>query len=295
MIDIDSVKKIYFIGIGGIAMSAAAGIAKSLGFEVSGSESKELYDPAKAVLDEEDISYYVGYEAENVKNSSADIFVISAGESLENPEVRYVYENSLEHISFSQLLYELNKDVLRVVVTGTHGKSTTAAMLGFLLMNLDRSSFLVGAVLQNLNRNFYRGSGHYFVFEGDEYKAEFDDPTPKFHYYKPDILVLTNLEYDHPDLFPSLEALEQEFAHLISNLPEDGLIIYNADDSRISRLAHESNLSSASFGVDNEADYKVTDINYDSDFTTFEVFNKFSANISSRLLGQTEQYKIQLP
>ena len=76
------------------------------------------------------------------------------------------------------------------------------------MKNLDESSFMVGAVLQNYGDNFYFGDGHYFIFEGDEYKEQFDDPTPKFQYLRPDILVLTNLEYDHPDIFGSLEILE---------------------------------------------------------------------------------------
>jgi UDP-N-acetylmuramate-alanine ligase len=220
---------------------------------------------------------------------------LSAGETLENPEVRYVYDNNLPHCGFAELLYHLAKEKLRVVVAGTHGKSTTTGLIGHLFRSLDNSSFMNGAVLQNYSSNFYLGDGHYFVFEGDEYKEEFDDPTPKFQFYHPDILVLTNLEYDHPDLFPNIEALEQEFRLLIEKMPEDGLIIYNADDAALTRLVHESNISAVGFGIENEADFKAEQIQYGSDFTTIEIINKFSKAISSKLLGQTEQYKIQLP
>lgn len=293
--DLQEVKKIYFIGIGGIAMSATAGIAKEAGFVVSGSDSAEIYAPAKDVLERYGIEYITPYAEKNVKNSKADIFVVSAGEDLSNPEVKFVYDNSLPHVSLSELLYELSKDKLRVVATGTHGKSTTTGLLGHLLKNIDDSSFMAGAVLQNYESNFYVGAGHYFVFEGDEYKAEFDDPTPKFHYYKADILVLTNLEHDHHDLFRSLEDLEEEFRQLIASVPPDGLIVYNADDITLSRLVHESNISTVSFGIDNDADFQCQNISYDADFTTIEVVNKFSKDISAKLLGQTEQYKIQLP
>ena len=287
--------RIYFVGIGGIAMSGAANIAKHFGFDVTGSDSKEVYSPAKGVLDKSDIKYFKGYDADHIKNSKADLFVLSAGEDLQNPEVKFIIDKDLPHIGLAELLYYLAKGKLRIVVTGTHGKSTTTGLLGHLLKNLDDSSFMAGAVLQNYESNFYTGDGHYFVFEGDEYKEEFDNPTPKFHYYNPDILVLTNLEFDHPDLFPSLEALEQEFRLLIEKLPEDGLIVYNADDINISKLAHESNVSSIGFGIHNDADFKVEQIQYGSDFTTIEVINKFSKSVSSKLLGQTEQYKIQLP
>jgi len=293
--DLEGVKKIYFVGIGGIGMSAAAGIAREAGFEVAGSDSKEIYAPAKDVLKNFDIRYHAGYSEEQAKNSKAGVFVLSSGEDLHNPEVKYVYENNLPHCSFAELLCEITKEKLRIVVTGTHGKSTTTGLLGHVLKNIDDSSFMAGAVLKNYNSNFYTGDGHYFVFEGDEYKAEWDDPTPKFHFYKPDILVLTNMEYDHPDLFASFEDYKSEFARLIEDLPSDGLIVYNADDPELAKLVHESNVSSVSFGIDNEADYRAEQIKFDADYTNIEVMNKFSNNITSKLLGQTEQYKTQLP
>jgi len=294
-LDLEGVKKVYFVGIGGIAMSAAACIAKEAGFEVEGSDSKEVYSPAKDVVDAAKLNYHIGYDSKHIKDSKADLFVLSAGEGPENPEVKYILDNNLPRSGFPELLYEIADDKLRAVVTGTHGKTTTAGLLGHVMMSIDGSSFLTGGVLQNYGKNFNTGSGHYFVFEGDEYKTQFDDPTPKFHYYRPDILVLTNLEYDHPDLFKSFEDLEREFEHLIANLPEDGLLVYNADDADLTRLAHKTEVASVSFGINNEADYKVEQIKYDKEYTTFDVLNKFSKNISSHLLGQTEQYKIQLP
>lgn len=295
MINLDQVESIYFIGIGGIAMSATAGIAKNLGFKVAGSDSQDVYEPARSVLEKNKIVYFAGYDENQIKNSGADLFVISAGENLTNPEVKYVYDQHLPHVSFAELLYEFSKDKLRVVVAGTHGKSTTTGLLGHLLRQLDDSSFLVGAVLQNYETNFYKGSGHYFVFEGDEYKSEFDDPTPKFHYYRPDILVLTNLEFDHPDRFETFEELKQEVSHLIANLPEDGLVVYNADDAELCKLVHDSNVTKVSFGIDNSADYQAVQIKYDQAFTNLEVHNKFSRDFVTQLIGQTEQYKIQLP
>ena len=295
MIEWDKINKLYFVGIGGIAMSAAANLARQADFEVSGSDSKEIYDPAKSVLDSNKIDYFVGYSEEHVKNSDADVFIFSAGEDLENPEVKYVVEKNLPHIGFPQLLQYLAQDELRLVVAGTHGKSTTTGLLGHLLKNLDNSSFFAGGVLQNYNSNFYKGQGHYFVLEGDEYKTEFDDPTPKFHYYKPDILVLTNLEYDHPDQFSNIEDLANEFNHLIENMPEDGLIIYNADSHILNELVHRTNVSAVSFGVDNPADFRAEDIEYGPEFTKVDVSNKFSKNVSAHLIGATEEYKTQLP
>ncbi len=263
--------KIYFIGIGGIAMSAAAGIAKQLRYEVSGSDSKAIYDPSKSVLDELDIPYHVGYDASHISDNESIIFIVSAGEDLSNPEVAYIREHNLEMHSLSELLFELSKEQLRIVVTGTHGKSTTTAMLGQCLKHIDDSSFMTGAVLTDLNRNFHFGDGHYFTFEGDEYKALFDDPTPKFQQYKPDILVLTNLEFDHPDMFSSIEEIKAELAELIDKMPDDGLIFYNADAGELTKTVHHSNLGQVSFGLHNPADFTALNIKTLPDKTTFSV------------------------
>ncbi len=269
--DLSEVKKIYFIGIGGIGMSATAGIAAEAGFEVSGSDSKEIYDPAKSVLDKFMIDYFVGYDVEHIKNADADLYIASAGEDQNNPEVKYLLDHDLELHSFSELLYELNKDRIRVVIAGTNGKSTTAGLIGHILYNLDDSTFMTGAVLQHYQTNFEYGSGHYAVFEGDEYKALFNDPMPKFHLYKPDILVLTNLEYDHPDLFANFEQMKAEFRQLIDDLPDDGLIIYNGDDPNLVQLVHQTNVASFSFGLHNGADYVVADCEYLPEQTKFLV------------------------
>lgn len=287
--------RIYFIGIGGIAMSAAACVAKSLGYDVLGSDSSAVYPPSETVLKDNHILYFSGYSEGQIAQAKPDLCVVSAGETENNPELAFALKNNLPRVGLAELLYEFSKETLRLVVTGTHGKSTTSAILGHLLKNLDDSSFMVGAVLQNYSSNFHKGSGHYFVFEGDEYKEQFDDPTPKFHYYKPDILVLTNLEYDHPDQFASMEDLEEEFRQLIANMPEDGLIVYNADNAALARLVHESNVSSVSFGLENPADFFARNINFGPEYTDFEVENKFSKDQVSELLGKAEAYQIQLP
>lgn len=274
MINLDQIKHIYFIGIGGIAMSAAAGLTKSLGYEVSGSDSKEIYSPAKDVLDKFSIPYVVGYEESNVRSSNADLFVVSAGEDMNNPEVAYLEQNDIEYHSFSELLGSLAEEKLRIVVAGTNGKSTTTGLLGHVMSEVDDSSFMAGAVLQQYGTNFHAGTGHYFIFEGDEYKALANDPTPKFHFYNPDILILTNLEYDHPDMYDSLEQIKDEFRLLISNLPDDALVVYNADDANLVQLIHETNAGAVSYGISNNADYKVENIQFNQNSTSFDVVNE---------------------
>ncbi len=271
MLNLENVKTIYFIGIGGVGMSAAAGIAAQLGYEVRGSDSKAIYDPAKSVLDSNSIEYSVGYATENVQENPADLYIASSGEGLENPEVAYLAEQDLPLHSLSELLGALAAEKLRIVVAGTHGKSTTAGMLGKTLQEIDDSSFMTGAVLQHENTNFHVGDGHYFVFEGDEYKALHDDPIPKMHQYKADILLLTNLEFDHPDIFASLEEMQDEFRQLIAALPTDGLAVYNADDVSLAMLMHETNIGQVSFGLHNPADFRATNLSAGEAGTTFDV------------------------
>ncbi len=281
-------KRLYFIGIGGIAMSATAGIARKQQFEVFGSDRSELYAPAKDVLDAEEIEYAVPYAEKNIIDHPADIYIVSAGEGLENPEVAYLHNQGIPLFSFSELLYELSTDLIRVVIAGTHGKSTTTGYIGHALELLDDSSFMAGAVLQNYGSNFHSGDGHYFVFEGDEYKATFEDPTPKFHLYRADILVLTNLEYDHPDVFKTFEDMEQEFAHLVANLPADGLIIYNADDPILEKLVYASEVAKFGFSIREPSAFQATNVQY-GPATTISV-------LETKLDKQTtEQFTIQLP
>jgi UDP-N-acetylmuramate--L-alanine ligase len=271
MLELDNIHSIYFIGIGGVGMSAAAGIASQLGFEVRGSDSKALYDPAKQVLESNGIEYTAGYSADNISSNPADLYIASSGESLTNPEVSYLNEQGTDIHSFSELLAALAHDKLRIVVAGTHGKSTTAGLLGRTLQDIDDSSFMTGAILQHEETNFHVGEGHYFVFEGDEYKALHDDPIPKFHQYKADILLLTNLEFDHPDIFDSLEELQDEFRQLIAAMPPDGLVVFNADNISLAMLMHETNVGQVSFGLSNPADFRATNLQASETGTSFAV------------------------
>lgn len=271
-------------------MSATAGLAKQSGFEVYGSDNAGIYSPSKDVLEKFEIPFTTPYKVENLLKAKADLHIVSAGEDLQNVELKYLEENGVPYHSFPELIYELAKEKLRVVISGTHGKSTTTGMLGFVLNKLDESSYMTGAVLRNENSNFSFGDGHYFVLEGDEYKSLFNDATPKFHYYRPDILVLTNLEFDHPDIFGSLEEIEREFEHLLAHMPHDGVIVYNADDANLARLVYKTNQRVFSYALHNQADVSLTSVKHENGRTFFEIKN--SLNPQNQV---TEKYEIQLP
>ena len=269
-------------------MSATACIAKQKGFTVLGSDASEVYEPAKSVLEDQDIQYFSGYASTHVATSSADIFVVSAGEDTGNPEVAWLTGQDKTITSFPELLFALSQDEVRIVVTGTHGKSTTTGLIGHLLKALDDSSFMTGAVLQDYDTNFHVGSGHYFVFEGDEYKSTFEDPTPKVIHYGADILVLNNLEFDHPDMFPTLEAEKDEFAEMVARVPEDGLIIYNSDDTNLKDVVYRENKRAFSFGIHNEAEMKILETSFSQGGAVFTVENKLDPHNIRRELYRTE-------
>ncbi len=294
--DLQQVRKIYFIGMGGIGMSAAAGLAKEQGFEVAGSDAATVYPPARDVLEQHGIEIGIGYSAERVAQSNADLFVVSSGEDETNPEVKWLIDAGETYISFCELLYQLSQDKIRVVVAGTHGKSTTSGLLGHMLKCIDDSSFMVGAVLKNYETNFHSGQGHYIVFEGDEYKSTFDDPTPKMHYYKGDLLVLTNLEFDHPDVFKDLDEIKEEFRELIAGLPDDGLVIYNADIQNLADIVYREARRAFTFGIHNSADMQAVNIVYKEGETEFDVVNKLdpdnvrTEHYTTQLLGELNVY-----
>src|SRR5258708_5234391 len=143
MIDLAKIKKIHFIGIGGIGMSAVAGIAKAQGFEVSGSDSEEIYDPSKAVLDAHKIPYVIGFSPLNLSRMP-DLVVTTAAVDQTNPEVAAAQLKNILIASFAELLGALVSNKKKIVVVGTHGKGTTAGLLGYILKNLEDSGFFVG-------------------------------------------------------------------------------------------------------------------------------------------------------
>lgn len=266
---LENVKKIYFIGIGGIGMSAVAGIAKAKGFKVLGSDASDVYDPSKAVLDKYGISYNIGFDLKNIADfelSANDLVVVGAATDLENPELKYAKEQNLKIVGYPELLGLLVVDKKRIVVVGTHGKGTTSGLIAFALKALEDSGFFVGAVLADLQTNFYYGTGKNFVIEGDEYRSGVDDPKPKFAYYNPDLLLINNIEFDHPDIYKDLEAFKEPFKKLVSEMNEDSVIVYNADDTNVLEVVALSRARKVPFSLKEQKNYKLPGKAYAYDY-----------------------------
>ncbi len=206
-------------------MGGLAVIARQLGHQVSGSD-QNVYPPMSTQLQEQGIELLEGYKAENL-DTKPDLVVIGNALSRGNPEVEAVLNRGLNYMSGPQWLAEyVLRDKWVLAVAGTHGKTTTTSMLSWVLeANGFDPGFLIGGIPLNFSVSARLGGSDFFVIEADEYDSAFFDKRSKFVHYRPRTAILNNLEYDHADIFPDLDAIKRQFHHLVRTVPGEGLII----------------------------------------------------------------------
>lgn len=230
---------IHILGICGTFMGSLAILAKQLGYKVTGSDAN-VYPPMSTQLEQQGIELMQGYKAEHMQ-PAPDLVVIGNAMSRGNPAVEYVLERGLPYTSGPQWLSEhvlQSKWVL--AVAGTHGKTTTTSMLAWILEDAGmQPGFLIGGVPQNFGVSARLGGSDFFVVEADEYDSAFFDKRSKFVHYRARTLILNNLEFDHADIFPDLAAIETQFHHLLRTVPNNGLIIYPAQESALERVVQQ--------------------------------------------------------
>ncbi len=224
---------IHILGICGTFMGGLALLARQAGFTVSGTDAN-VYPPMSTQLAEQGIVLQQGYAATPL-NPVPDQVVVGNALSRGNPAVEYVLDHGLSYTSGAQWLADqilAGRWVL--AVAGTHGKTSTASMLAWILEYAGlQPGFLIGGVPANFGVSARLGESPFFVVEADEYDTAFFDKRSKFVHYRPRTLVLNNLEYDHADIFPNLAAIETQFHHLLRTVPSNGLIISNANDANL--------------------------------------------------------------
>ena len=221
---------IHILGICGTFMGGLALLARELGHTVSGSDAN-VYPPMSTQLEEQGITLMQGYEPTHLK-PAPDIVVIGNALSRGNPAVEAVLEQGLRYTSGAQWLLDyVLQDRWVLAVAGTHGKTSTASLLAWLLEDNKLSpGFLIGGIPENFGVSARLGETPFFVVEADEYDTAFFDKRSKFVHYHPRTLILNNLEYDHADIFPNIEAIQTQFHHLLRTVPANGLVISHADD-----------------------------------------------------------------
>ena len=222
--------RIHILGICGTFMGGLALLARELGHTVSGSD-ENVYPPMSTQLEEQGITLMQGYEPSHLKDD-IDIVIIGNALSRGNLAVEAVLERGLRYTSGAQWLLDyVLQDRWVLAVAGTHGKTSTASLLAWLLEDNKMSpGFLIGGVPGNFGVSARLGETPFFVVEADEYDTAFFDKRSKFVHYHPRTLVLNNLEYDHADIFPNIEAIQTQFHHLLRTVPANGLVVSHADE-----------------------------------------------------------------
>jgi UDP-N-acetylmuramate: L-alanyl-gamma-D-glutamyl-meso-diaminopimelate ligase len=223
------VKKVYLCGIAGTGMSALAGLFKRKGYDVYGSDA-HFYPPVDGLLKNLQVTLFKGFSAGNIP-AAVDFCVIGNVVGRGNPEVEFILDHSLAYYSMAEALQRFFiKGHESVVVAGSHGKTTTASFIAHLLSVAGmKPGFFIGGKPLNFSGNYQLGRGAYFVTEGDEYETAFFDRTAKFFKYRPDRLILTALEHDHIDFYPSAASYLKSFQNLVNQVPGRGTIIVNRD------------------------------------------------------------------
>lgn len=224
---------IHILGICGTFMGGIALLARELGHEVSGSDAN-VYPPMSVQLQEAGIHLHEGYSADPLRDGQPDRVIVGNALSRGNPAVEYMLNNKLNYCSGPEWLRDtVLADRQVFAVSGTHGKTTTTAMLCWVLEQAGRNpGFLIGGVAENFGLSARLGE-QYFVVEADEYDTAFFDKRSKFIHYRPDTLVINNIEFDHGDIFGSLDDIVREFRRLIRTVPSNGRIIVKQDDVNI--------------------------------------------------------------
>jgi UDP-N-acetylmuramate: L-alanyl-gamma-D-glutamyl-meso-diaminopimelate ligase len=268
---------IHLIGICGTAMATLAAMLKRKGFNVRGSD-QDVYPPMSDFLHAEGIPALVGYRPEHI-SADLDLVVVGNAISRGNPELEEVLDRKIRYCSLPEAIREhFLWGARSIVVAGTHGKTTTTAMIGWLLTHggVD-PSVLVGGIVRNFGdqgSSYRLGLGRDFVIEGDEYDSAFFDKTAKFLKYLPDIAIVNNVEFDHADIYRDLEAVTLAFRRLINLVPRRGLLLVGADSPGARALADAAKSRVETFGTSDPTpslDWQAHDLEPTCDTTRFKV------------------------
>ena len=248
---------IHILGACGTFMGGVALLAKRAGHRVSGSD-QHTYPPMSTQLMTEGIELFEGYSPEHL-DPEPDLVIIGNALSRGNPAIEYVLNNGISYTSGPRWLgenYLRGKSV--IAVAGTHGKTTAASMVAWILEAAgEKPGFLIGGVPENFGYSARDGE-RYFVVEADEYDTAFFDKRAKFVHYRPDIAILNNLEFDHADIYADLKAIQTQFHHLVRTIPGNGMIISNGQDARLESVLEQGCWSRLQqFSMDEGSDWRV--------------------------------------
>lgn len=252
-------------------MAALAGLLKGAGYRVSGSDAK-IYPPMSTLLENAGIPVLPGYQKENI-TEDIDLVIVGNAVSKTNEEVQAVLKAGLEYTSFPAAIARFFLSGRKsLVVTGTHGKTTTTSILSWVLQVSGRKpGFMVGGWLKNFDNNHQVPEGNYFVTEGDEYDSAFFDKGPKFLHYRPDASILTGIEFDHADIFDDLDQIKDAFRKYVSLICPEGVILVKHADANIQDVVGDAVCKVETYGYSDGADWLIEDYRFESGYCYFSL------------------------
>jgi len=263
--NLDKIRKIYMIGIKGVGMTMLAQFLKDNGKDVSGSDIDEKF-MTDEVLEKSGIEVFEGFDKENIPGDVDLIIYSTAYNEDNNEELAHALRSKIKTVKYAEAMGEVFNRKYGIAVAGSHGKTTTSAWLGYVLKKSEKSpSVMVGAAVPQLGGASITGYSDYLVIEADEYQN-------KLQYFNPKMALLNNIDYDHPDYFPTEDDYLQVFIDFIKKIPGKGFLVANFDDKNIAKIANVNCLGKViSYGIDESADFVAYDIRQIRDKQVFRV------------------------
>ena len=262
-------EQIHFIGICGTAMGSVAAALQNRGYIVTGSD-QNVYPPMSDFLIENGISVSVGHNENNIPDN-VDLVIIGNAMSRGNVEVESVLNRKIPYTSLPELIKRYFLQGKRnVVITGTHGKTTTSSIIAHVLNdNGLNPNLMIGGIPLDIGKGGRFTDSDFFVIEGDEYDTAFFDKRSKFVHYMPEIVVVNNIEFDHADIFSNLEEIKLSFTRMLNIVPENGIVFVNGDDPHAVEVTQICRAPVIKVGTSDECDYKIENLKLESSNSFF--------------------------
>lgn len=273
--DLKQGSHIHLMGICGTAMASLAGLLKDRGFKITGSDSNP-YPPMSTQLESLGIAIMKGYKAGNL-HPNPDFVIVGNVISASNEEAQELMKLGIPYTSLPKAMGEfIIGDRESVVISGTHGKTTTTSMMAWVAETAGmKPGFLIGGIPKNFSQSFKNPEGNFFIIEGDEYDTAFFDKVPKFIHYKPKHVILTSVEFDHADIYKDLQAVKDSFARLMTLIPENGTLLACAEDANVMELRQLAKCkNSFTYGFSAKADFRAKVLFQNEKGLGFEVHHK---------------------
>lgn len=259
----------HFVGVCGTAMGSVAAAMKAKGYEVTGSD-QNVYPPMSTFLEQQGVIISSGFKAENIP-AETDVIIIGNAISRGNPEAEEALNRKLLYCSLPEILKEnFLRGKRNLVVSGTHGKTTTSSMLAWLLESAGRNpSFMIGGLPANLGMGARFTDSEFTVLEGDEYDTAFFDKRSKFLHYLPEVVIMNNIEFDHADIYNNIDEIKLTFQRLLNIVPKNGIAYINGDDPNCRDVAEKAPAPVKRVGLGEMNDIIIEKISYDGNHSSF--------------------------